>query len=82
MKLSTLGLFLLGGALAFGVHAAFSPARSSPRGAASPPVVAVALAAGCEVRGIPCFVLVKGGREAARQTGAIPKSGMRRMLGL
>jgi thioredoxin len=131
MKLSTLGLLLMGGAFAFVVYAAFSPAPPPPGGAAASPGVAVALASGrpvllefsaawcppCrmvkpdvealarelrgraevvqidvdeeralaaeyKVRGIPCFVVVKDGREVARQTGAIPKSEMRRMLGL
>ena len=34
------------------------------------------------VRGIPCFVVVKNGKETARQVGGIPKSEMRRLLGL
>ena len=131
MKWSTLGLFALGGAFAFVVYAAFSPAPAGSGGAAGSPGVAAALASGrpvllefsaswcppCrmvkpdvealarevqgkaevvqidvdaeralaaeyKVRGIPCFVVVKDGREVARQTGAISKSEMRRMLGL
>lgn len=34
------------------------------------------------VRGIPAFVVFKGGREVARRTGAIPRQEMLRMLGL
>lgn len=34
------------------------------------------------VRGIPCFIVLKDGKEASRMVGAIPKSEMRRMLGL
>jgi thioredoxin len=41
-----------------------------------------ALAAQYKVKGIPCFVVVRDGREVARQTGAIPKAEMRRLLGL
>ena len=40
------------------------------------------LASKYSVRSIPCFVVVKGGREVERRVGAIPKSEMRRMLGL
>lgn len=40
------------------------------------------LAAQYKVRSIPCFVALKNGQEVARMTGAIPKSEMRRMLGL
>ena len=132
MKLGTLGLIALGGAFAFVVYAAFSPAPPPPGGAGAVfPGVAAALASGrpvllefsatwcgpCQkvkpdveslahelqgkaevvsidvdeqrelaaqykVRSIPCFVALKNGQEVARQTGAIPKSEMRRMLGL
>jgi len=41
-----------------------------------------ALARQYNVRSIPCFVVVKGGQEVARQTGAIGKADMRRLLGL
>lgn len=41
-----------------------------------------ALAAKHGVRGIPAFIVFKNGREVARQTGAIPKSEMRRLLSL
>ena len=34
------------------------------------------------VKSIPCFIALKDGKETARQIGAIPKSEMRRMLGL
>jgi len=34
------------------------------------------------VRGIPCFVAVRNGKETARQVGGIPKSEMKRLLGL
>lgn len=40
------------------------------------------LASKHNVRGIPAFIVFKNGREVARQTGAIPKSEMRRLLGL
>jgi thioredoxin 1 len=40
------------------------------------------LAAQYKVRSIPCFVVVRNGREVARQSGAIPKAQMRQMLGL
>ena len=40
------------------------------------------LAAQYKISSIPCFVVVKNGQEVSRQTGAIPKSEMRRMLGL
>ena len=40
------------------------------------------LAAQYRISSIPCFVVVKNGQEVSRQTGAIPKSEMRRMLGL
>ena len=40
------------------------------------------LASKYSVRSIPCFVVVKGGQEVERRVGAIPKSEMRRMLGL
>ena len=34
------------------------------------------------VSSIPCFIVLRDGKEVARQVGAIPKSEMRRMLGL
>lgn len=34
------------------------------------------------VRGIPTFIAYKGGRETAREVGAIPKARMLQMLGL
>ena len=40
------------------------------------------LAAQYNVRSIPCFVVVKNGREVAREVGGISKAEMRRMLGL
>lgn len=40
------------------------------------------LAAQYRISSIPCFVAVKNGQEVSRQTGAISKSEMRRMLGL
>jgi thioredoxin 1 len=40
------------------------------------------LAAQYNISGIPCFVVVKNGREVAREVGGISKAEMRRMLGL
>lgn len=40
------------------------------------------LAANHSVRSIPTFIAFKNGREIARQSGAIPKSMMKKMLGL
>ena len=40
------------------------------------------LAAQYNISGIPCFVVVKNGREVAREVGGISKMEMRRMLGL
>ena len=34
------------------------------------------------VRGIPCFVVIKGGTEVARQVGGVPKSVLRQLTGL
>ena len=34
------------------------------------------------VHGIPCFVLLKGGRETNRQVGSMPKEMLRQMTGL
>jgi thioredoxin 1 len=34
------------------------------------------------VSGIPCFVVLRNGKESGRQVGAIPKSEMKRLLGL
>ncbi len=34
------------------------------------------------VRGIPCFVLLKNGKEAGRQVGAGPKAELRQLTGL
>lgn len=34
------------------------------------------------VRGIPCFVAIRNGKETGRQVGGIPKSEMKRLLGL
>ena len=41
-----------------------------------------ALAQEYKVRSIPCFVLLKDGKEAARQTGSMPKANLRQMTGL
>lgn len=41
-----------------------------------------ALAQQYNVRGIPCFVLLKNGRETARQVGAVPKATLRQLTGL
>ena len=41
-----------------------------------------ALAQEYKVRSIPCFVLLKDGKEAARQTGSMPKATLRQMTGL
>ena len=35
-----------------------------------------------KVRSIPCFIVLRNGKETDRMVGAIPKSEMRRMLGL
>ncbi len=40
------------------------------------------LAKNYEVRGIPVFIALKGGKETARQVGAIDKGRMRSLLGL
>ena len=34
------------------------------------------------VRSIPCFVAIRNGKETGRQVGVIPKSEMKRLLGL
>jgi len=34
------------------------------------------------VRGIPCFVVIKGGSEVGRQVGGVPKSVLRKLTGL
>ena len=41
-----------------------------------------ALAEQYNVHGIPCFVLLKGGKESARQVGSMPKQMLRQMTGL
>ena len=41
-----------------------------------------ALAQEYKVHSIPCFVLLKDGKEAARQTGSMPKVNLRQMTGL
>jgi len=41
-----------------------------------------ALAAKYGIRGIPTFISFKDGREVSRQSGAIPKAAMLKMLGL
>jgi thioredoxin 2 len=38
-------------------------------------------AGGFGIRGIPTTILFKGGREIARQTGAVPKAALEQMLG-
>lgn len=35
-----------------------------------------------QVRGIPCFVVLKGGREVNRRTGSMPKEALRELAGL
>jgi thioredoxin 2 len=37
-------------------------------------------AAGFNIRGIPTVIVFKGGKEAARQTGAVPKKGLEELL--
>jgi len=34
-----------------------------------------------QIRGIPTSIVFRGGREATRQTGAVPFEALRRMLG-
>ncbi len=41
-----------------------------------------ALAQQYGVRGIPCFVVLKGGKEVARQVGSVPKATLRQLTGL
>lgn len=41
-----------------------------------------ALAQQYGVRGIPCFIALRNGKETGRIAGAIPKSEMKRLLGL
>jgi len=41
-----------------------------------------ALAQQYNVRGIPCFVVLKGGKETARQVGGMPKAMLRQLTGL
>jgi thioredoxin len=37
-------------------------------------------ASGFDIRGIPTTIVFKGGKEAARQTGAVPKKGLEDLL--
>lgn len=37
-------------------------------------------ASGFDIRGIPTVIVFKGGKEAARQTGAVPKQGLEALL--
>jgi thioredoxin 2 len=37
-------------------------------------------ASGFDIRGIPTVIVFKGGKEAARQTGAVPKKGLEALL--
>ena len=37
-------------------------------------------ASGFNIRGIPTVIVFKGGKEAARQTGAVPKKGLEDLL--
>ena len=38
-------------------------------------------ASGFNIRGIPTVIVFRGGKEAARQTGAVPKQVLAQMLG-
>jgi thioredoxin 2 len=39
------------------------------------------IASSFDIRGIPTVIVFKGGREVARQTGALPKAGLEQLLG-